>query len=474
MARAPVFLALAAVLGAPVAAASPGPDQAAGHPVFTGAVSPHPTSIIGNPAALNLGSEGGHVWLGGFAALDQYRIRLRTIDPATGASAEGPPVSATTWSPGGALGVYTVQPAFTFAGMVALPPADEQITARSALRYHTLGGYRRERTFAALAGALRLWNGMYVGGSASYVDTTIEMAFARDTALEGGGGATGLGLDCGGAPCGLGNPLADEIYRIKTSTWSTKAQAKIAFTMGFVWKVTSRVTLGAVYREPQGFNAAIAAPGVVAVTGAPRAGGVVTGGAAVLAVVPPQTFEIGARIRSWPWGETVLGARWLNLSREREYDLRMYGRALGDVPEWYPRPEGFHDVFQTWAGIEQHDDGQRAVVGGRLGFDSSATAVDRLSPARVEGAQLTADVGLQLRILPNLLLDAGYGVRYQPEKNVITSAYDPLARLDCVAADYAYDAPGCAAVRGGYGINTATGTYLRVTHAARVGVRWEF
>ena len=474
MARAPVFFALAVVLGAPAVAASPGPDQTAGHPVFTGAVSPHPTSIIGNPAALNLGPEGGHLWLGGLVGVDQYRVMVRTIDPATGIATDGPRVSARTWSPGGAFGVYTVQPAFNLAAMVSLPPADEQITNRQALRYHTLGGYRRERTYAAVAGALRLFNGLYVGGSASYVDTRMQLAFARDTALDGGRGADGLGLDCGGAPCGLGNPQADEIYRVEASTWSAKAQTKIAFTMGFVWKVTSQLTLGAVYREPQGFNAAITAAGVVAVTAAPRDGGGTRSGAAVLQVVPPQTFEIGARIRSWPWGETVLGARWLNLSRERALDLRMYGRQLGGVPEWYPRPEGFHDVFQAWGGIEQHDDGQRFVFGGRVGVDSSATPVDRISPAHVEGAQLTADVGVQLRILPTLILDAGYGVRYQPEKNVTTSAYDPIARLDCIAADYAYDEPGCAAVRGGYGTNTATGTYLRVGHVARLGVRWEF
>jgi long-subunit fatty acid transport protein len=473
MARAPVFFALAALVGGPTALASPGPEQTAGHAVFTGAVSPHPSSIIGNPAALNLGTEGVHFWVGGIATVDQYRIMLRTIDAATGAASDGARVSATTWSPGGSAAVYTVQPAFNLAAMISLPPAEEQIADRSELRYLTLGGHRRERTWAAVAGALRLIDGLYVGGSASYVGTAFSMRFARDTALEGGRGATGLGLDCGGSPCGLGNPLADEIYRIETSTRSTKAQTKIAFTMGVVWKVTSEITIGAVYREPQGFNAAVAAPGVVTVTSAPRAGGADRRGDAVLEVVPPQTFELGARIKSWRWGETVVGGRWLNLSRERAYDLRMFGRGLGATPEWYPRPEGFHDVFQAWAGIEQRDDGQRFVIGGRLGFDSSATSAERISPAQVEGAALTVDLGLQVRLRPNLILDVGYGLRYQPEINVTQSAYDPIARLDCIDADYAYDDPACATVRGGYGTNTAAGTYLRVGHVARLGLRFE-
>jgi long-subunit fatty acid transport protein len=470
--RAPALLALAVVLAAGRAAAGPTDDPAAGHAVFTGAVSPHPSSLIGNIAAMSMGPQGLHLWLGGVISLDQYWITPRAVDPASGAQTDLPPLRSSTWSPGGTFAIYGVHNAFTLGATIDLPPAERYIAGRQALRYQTLGGQHRENTWVAVGGALRLVGGFYVGGSASYVESTTDLEFARDTALEAG--QAGIDADCGGAPCGLGNPLADEVYQLHVSTGPTKAQTKIAFTMGIAWRITDRIIVGAVYHEPQGFNASLSSSGTAEVTRAVIAGGGTVTGDAVIGHVPPQTLEVGARIRSWPRLDTVLGARWLNLSRYQEYDVRMFGRELTGIPPWYPRPRGYRDVIEAWGGVEQVDDGQPLIGGVRLGLQSGAVSHDKISAMQVEGWSATADVGLQWRIRPGLVLEGDYGAQYYPQQDVTQSAYDPLARLACVASGYDYSTAACQTVRDGYGTDTAAGVYRRLEHVFHLGLRYDF
>jgi len=61
------------------AVASPRTDPTSGRAVFTGAVSPNPTSIDVNPAALGLGIH-SEAYVAAVGTLDQYSIDLATED----------------------------------------------------------------------------------------------------------------------------------------------------------------------------------------------------------------------------------------------------------------------------------------------------------------------------------------------------------------------------------------------------------
>jgi hypothetical protein len=51
--------------------------------------------------------------------------------------------------------------------------------------------------------------------------------------------------------------------------------------------------------------------------------------------------------------------------------------------------------------------------------------------------------------------------------------FDPRSRVDCAASDYDYTTRACAAVRNGYAIAPGTGTYDRIEHAVRLGLRYD-
>ncbi|HTJ41970.1 MAG TPA: hypothetical protein VL463_07720 [Kofleriaceae bacterium] len=447
------------------AAAAPGDDPATGREVFTGAVSSDATSLVGNPAALDLGREGLHLWVGGLAAIDQYAITLQQ-ESASGAFTDGPAVKDVVTTTGWQAAVYEVKSDFAAGAIINIPPPDEFIADRDALRYHTLGGRVLEKTYAAVGGSIRIAEGLFVGGSASYTGTVIDLAFARDTALENGrSDANATGLE---------NPSADEIVRIHADK-EDRGFNRIAFTLGFSWQITPKIAVGAFYREPQGFNGDITTSGTVDVTRAPRAGGDATGGLSVVSFVPAQTLELGARAELVTGLHAIGGLRWEATSRTQQLDVRMFGAGLTGFPEWYPRPRGFRDTWSGWAGVEQVDDGQRLVVGARLGLSSGAVAQQRISPMQVEGWNASGALGAQIRLANEVSLVANYDVRWYIPQDVAPSAYDPIERLDCIDSNYDLSSDACQAVRDGYGIDTAAGSYARWQHVLRVGVRidWE-
>jgi hypothetical protein len=134
-----------------------------------------------------------------------------------------------------------------------------------------------------------------------------------------------------------------------------------------------------------------------------------------------------------------------------------------------------HDSFAGWAGVEQVDSGglPQLLFGGRVGFETSAVDASRTSPMTIAPASLTLDLGAQRRIARGVILQLSYGLQYFPTVNVGNSAFDPNDRLTCSDSGYDYSTPACEAVRGGYAIATAAGTYERLQHAVRLGLRYE-
>ena len=464
-------LALALALAAP-AAASPLGDPAIERIVFGGSTAPHPTSLVVNPGALAL-TTGTHVHASGWGTADHVRIDRRTIDPATGELADGPSAAGTVWSPGVMIGAYTVTSTGRFAAGIQghLPTAEERLEDED-LAYHTLGGRHRDIVWATLGGAYR-WRGLMFGASIQLVESRLHLHFARDTALDDG--RAGIEGDCGGEPCGLEHPAAREVYRIDTaSTRLPSARNTIAATFGGVARLAEGWWLGIAYTSPPGLYSEVETTGVVSVTRAERDGGGRATGKATVRFTLPQKLRLGVRGRVTPGLDLVVEARWEQLSSFRRYDVRLYGLDLTDagIPELVPRPRGLRDELALQLGLEQVDTGQRAIVGARLGAERGPVGDAHLSPLQPYPAAITGDLGLQLRVAPAFIVQIGYGVRWSPATDSGRGAYDPLDAVACYEASFDIDLPACQALRDGYAIPTASGTYQRIENLARVTLRW--
>ncbi len=457
---------------------SPRSDPTIGRAVFTGAATPNATSIDINPASLGLGVR-SEFYLAALGVLDRYAIDRDAIDVNSGALSDGPTaVSAWTASPGGTLALvwHTGAESRITLGFEVLRTAPaERFVERNAFRYHTLGGYHRTISPLTIAASVRITKRLYVGVSIAGQANYLKLRYARDTALEAGRDVDrGIDSDCGGAPCGVENPLADEQYEIKADSglFSTSI---IAVNLGAVVRLAKDTWLGVGYHVPPGLAIQNELTGSMNVVRAPRdMGGQVSGSASVY-ISQPASVDVELRARLPHLLDLHVGGRWEDLSRFQNYDVRGYGATLAanDIPEWQLRPRGFHDSFALWAGVEQVDREDPLVLGGRIGIETSAIADSRTSPLTVAPTSGTLDVGAQYRLTRWLVVQATYGVQYFPTVNVKDSAYDPRARLNCIDSGYNYDTSGCNRVRNGYAIDTADGDYQRIEQAIRLAVRYE-
>jgi len=473
--------ALVCALATP-AVGSPFEDSTVGGAVFTGPVHGDMTSIVVNPAALGLAPEGVHFYLGGSLHVDQIGIDRRGVDPATGAETPGASVDAITVTPTGSIGVMGSNHKIGIALVLSWPPVENRFVAdQEALRYHSLGGSHDSQHWGVLGTWLRVDDPIVIGVAVGVSESEVELRFDRDTALEAGRNSVdGIASDCGGAPCGLENPAAAEHYVIHTDSSDLGDKAWIG--LGVTWELPAGWLLGASYRSPPGFTTSLALSpidvrGTVEMTAAPRdqgsAGAVVHRGDAEISFNLPQTLRVGVRGPVLPGLDLVAAIRYETLSRHGQYDIRMFGGDLpASVPSWYPRYRGFDDVVTLEAGLEQHDGGEPVRLGGRLRFESGAVDAAETTPLQVEGLNLAAAVGIQLRLGGRWMLRASYGLTWYPQVSASPGVFDPIGRLDCVDADYDYDQ--CAAVREGRGIPTAAGDYRRLDHALRTGLYLEY
>ncbi len=460
-----VILAQLALLSR-LAVAAPLEDTTVGGAVFTGPTQAHPTAIQVNPAALGLGTRGSWtLYIAGSLQLDQIGIDRRKVD-ATGTAVADENVSARVFSPAGTIAVYKVLSTNVALGVsFGLPLSESFIADRDALRYHTLGGYFRQWS-PNVAVSFRPTERLYVGLGTSLARGSLRLQFARDTALEAG--TPGVQSDCGGAPCGVENPLASETYTIDTrGPWISSTN--IALTAGLVFQLAERWWLGAAYQSPPGFLSALRLDGEVTVERAPRDGGGTLKGSAEVVYRLPQTFWLGLRGAVLPGFELVIAARYQNLSEQNRFDVRLFGGELvgTDIPEFYPRYRGLADTVAVDLGLEQTE---RAALrlGGRLRFESAGAETEALSPLQVAMHNVTASVGAELRLSPRVVLTASYGLSYfLPTTG--GSGFDPLARIACVDSNFELEA--CRAAAEGRALPTALADYERISHALRLSLR---
>lgn len=482
----------AAAFPARIGRASPMEDATAGNAVFSGPTSPHPTSIFINPAALLFSRPGFHLHIGGALRLDQVGIDRKLVDPESGELTSGPSVSATTLSPGAGIAVWrsVLQERAVFGAMLHTPFIDRFIDGEQALRYHILGGSMYQGTLSA-AGGFKVadWFIFGLGVSLGYSGLHLEMA--RDTALEAGSGAErGIASDCGGAPCGIENPLASETITVDVASgggagggFLSKLGApfedftsNVGATLSVAIKVKGDWWGALSYVSPPGAlpgrSLELKERGTVQIEEAPRDGGEFHRGRAQVRLRMPQSVWLGVRGPVLPGWDLVTSARWLNLSRHQQFELRMYGGDLEEigVPEWYPRYRGMRDVFQLSGGLEGQDVG-RTRFGGRARLEYGATPPGNVSPLQIEGLNAALTGGVDLQLHQHWVLNAGYDLTWFLPTSVDDSAFDPIDRLSCVDSDYDFDA--CRAAREGRAIPTAAGDYTRLRHTFMLSIRYD-
>jgi hypothetical protein len=464
-------VALALAGGSPGrAAASPLVDPYLGGVVFTGPAHGHTTSIYYNPAALGL-QGGNHFYIAGTLRLDQVDIERAPIDPATGepgGSADAGATDTAELTPGWFAGFATdFNGSRATLGIATYTPVAERFVAgQDAVRYHTLGGHSYE-WFTTIGFAYRLSSRVVIGFAPSLVFSDLELSFARDTALEQG--TPGLESACGDAACGAENPDAQETYDVES-----RSLLNLSLNLGVVVEVRPGWNVGLGFVTPTGAFDRLSVPtrGSVVMQAAPRDGGGTFRGDAAVTYRAPWQANLGGRAELPVGVDVVLGARWLGLGRQEQYDVRMYGGdlAAGGAPEWYPRYRGLSDVFVFEAGAEGQE--QAPVrLGGRLRFETGAVEPDALSPMQIAGVNLQLATGAELRLGDRLAVVLGYAIAWYPSHSVADSAFDPRARIDCVASDYSLDV--CAPAREGRAIPTAAGDYSRLLHGFTAALRFD-
>lgn len=458
--------------------ASPLEDSTTGGATFTGPAHAHATAIYVNPAALGLIGQGWHFYAGGSLRLDSYHIqRMRITDPSAGPE-PGPAMSTRVPAPGGTVAGYNVGQTASLAVAFGLPWYQESLATGAQgqdtdIGYHTLGGVHRQY-WVSFATSFRVNQRLIVGTGLALTSTLFELSFLRDTAIEQG--TPGVTGDCNGAPCGIENPYAAERYDVSVSSSGFLGTQNLAINAGFVYQVAQDWWVGMSYQSSSGLQAPLQLQGSVDVTPSPRdmaLGRQPFDAKAEVTYRLPQTLWLGVRGPVARDLEIVAAARWQSLSKYRQYDIRIFDSDVSPTtPEWYPRFTGLRDVYTFEAGAEGMLLPQLK-LGGRLRYETGATATQDISPTYVEGTQLGWDMGGELRLFDNrLAIEAGYAITWFPTARVTQSNFDPLSGLACV--DSGYDIDACSATAQGRAIPTALGTYERTKHAIRLSVRYSF
>jgi hypothetical protein len=462
-----ICLALVCGLAAPVLA-SPRSDPTTGRAVFTGAATPGAPALELNPAALGLGNGATEVYIAALAVIDHYTI----------ARAGGPSDDDTEVGPGGVIAwIVPLKDRAALGVQLHAGPAEVFPAGVADWQYHTLGGGQR-RYGGTVGASIKLTDELSFGASLAFENTYLRLRYARDSALAATDPARGVMSDCGGAPCGIENPLATERYDIDVSSGWFSASDVLRPNFGLVYEISRGIYLGLSYHMPPGLAVQNALTGTMRVRQAPRDGGGLVNGRATVYMSQPSSADAELRARLPDSLDLHVGMRWEDLSRLQAYDVRGYGPGFTatNLPEWTERPRGFHDTFAMWAGVEQSDAHTDALLrfGGRIGFETAAIPGSRTNPLTIVPASVTADVGMQVRLAPALQLQATYGLQYFLPVHVGNSAFDPQDQIECMNSGYDYSTAACAAVRNGYAIPTAAGDYDRIQHALRLALRYEY
>jgi hypothetical protein len=457
MAARPI-LSAAILVCATFAHASPRTDPTVGRSVFTGAATPHPTSVELNPAALGLGVV-PELFFSLTGVADHYAIDRDTATAVDGTEVGAGGIFAAIFRPGTRYAVSLE---------VRTPPPELFPQDKKELGYFSLGKRQRD-LLVSIAATIKATSRLYFGATLTHHNTFLRLRYARDTGAERGEAAE--------------NPDSAELYDVGVNSpyFST---SNLKFSVGFLARIYKQVWLGVGYHTPPGFNLQTELEGNVEITRAPRDGGAKLPGDAIVDVSYPASVDAEVTAQLPQLFELHIGGRWEDLSRMQAYDTRVTGSQIvpNGIPEWQLRARGMHDSFAAWGGVDQVDYGQVTRFGGRIGFETSAVAPDRTTPLTIAPTSATLDLGMQVRLnsnagglgilIPNTI-EFAYGLQYFLPTDVTASAFDPRFYAECAAAEFDYTTRACTAVRNGYAIADGDGSYRRMLHSIRIGLHYD-
>jgi long-subunit fatty acid transport protein len=478
-------LALAGISGR--ASAAPLDEPFVGGLSFTGPTSPSLAAIYWNPAALGL-VRGTQVMVSGSLRLSSTTVTRTSIDPSTGAPGVGfAPGSATAndvmqpvhWpvGPGAFMGISSDLGGDRFTiGFATYMPYVQQTkfalspTSNEPTRYQALQIDLRNLALVP-ALSIRFAGDFRLGIAPGFMFSTGHLAFAEDTALDGG--KAGLARDCGGMPCGAENPNADARYDV--SSGNGLGDAKFSLTLGGgLYYRHQNIEIGLAYSSrPIGSSVSgVEVAGERTTVTRPAhpplpAGGLVTcstGSSCVfgdLSYRLPDVWIGGITWRLRPGFELTVMARWIWFHLHDRIDVRLTGPTLeaAGVPEHVILYRGFHDVWDVRGRISYWFR-ERVRLGAQLRFETSAVDPSAVNAAAVDGLKVEPMALVEARVARHLWLSAGYGLTLMSQVNANPSAFDPLAATACADAGNALDA--CVARNAGQARPTAAGTYTRV------------
>jgi long-subunit fatty acid transport protein len=181
----------------------------------------------------------------------------------------------------------------------------------------------------------------------------------------------------------------------------------------------------------------------------------------------PDVWIGGATWRLGPGLELSAMLRWLRLSVHDRMDIRLSGPTLDadghNLPQHVVLHRGFKDVWDTRVRVSYWWR-ERIRIGAMMRFETSAVDAGAVNAAAVDGFKIQPVGLLEVRILRQLWLGAGYGVTFMRTVDVNSSAFNPEYARGCAVAGNDITNDDCRAQQRGLARPTATGQYSARTH----------
>ncbi len=465
--------ALIALLLTNHADASPLDDPYIGGVGLSGPTTGDIAAVYWNPAALGLVTETQTT-----LAVSGQLTNLR-YDPVAQPQAHSAVLShPIAWppGPGGFLGIGSrIAQRFTIAFAAYTPFAqklDYQTAADApSTRYHVIGMDLRH---VALTPALsvKLGRGLHMGIAPGFLFSVGRLAFDEDTALPQGGE-----IDCGGSPCGVGNPAAAARFDLDSGLDPFSSALNFTFGGGILLDRPS-YRLGLAYASaPLGTDGGGITTSLrhAQVTRPSRQGG---GSVCVqdpaspcvlgdLRYDLPDMITMGATWKGLAAWEFSTVGRWLNFSRHDRMNLRLVGPVQGglrpEIPEQIVLHRGFRDVLDLRIRVTRRI-GTRTVIGGALRFETSAVPASSASPAAPDGFKIAPALMAQIFLGRGITFGVGYAFTYVLPVDPAGTAFDPDAERICQDARGDLSAPACAKRRAGLARGSALGRISQHGH----------
>jgi long-subunit fatty acid transport protein len=459
---------------------------------FSGPTSGTLAAIYWNPAALGL-VRGTQVMFAGSMRAASTTVTRAPIDPLTGLPGTFAPGSATAsdlmqpvqWpmGPGSFMGISSDLGGDRFTiGFATYMPNLQQTryplspTGTEPTRYQALEIDLRNLALVP-ALSIRFAGDFRLGIAPGFLFSTGHLAFAQDTALDGG--HAGLLSDCGGQPCGAENPAAAARYNIDSGNGLGDAKFSLTLGGGIYYRRQS-LEIGLAYssRPLGGEVSGVEVSGErTTVTQPPRVGlGPVTcrdvlmpanpGDASLRCVFGDLSYRLpdvwigGVTWKLRPGLELTAMARWIWMHLHDRIDVRLTGPTLqaAGIPEHIVLYRGFRDVWDLRGRIAYWWR-ERIRVGAQLRLETSAVDPSAVNAAAVDGLKVQPMALAEARLTRHLWLGAGYGITFMPQVQVTTSVFKPAEATSC--ADAMGDLGKCQARLSGQARPSAAGTYTR-------------